>query len=243
MEKLKSSIGKFPIVERFSQQDQRRVLFTADARFAVTPATADAPALLTGYAMIWGATSLDRGGFKVRLQRGAPTFGAPTNSYFEHDVRLPIGTTDNGTLSIEQDDIGVKVTIKLPDTQTGRDTFTLVRDKYVRGMSFAMVKSPWAIQGYTAAGPLIVPVPGKSRVLNENGDTIVEVFRAGFEVDEITVTSRPAFTETQIGIAPPQQMPPTYSNRAAQALRLQRFKLDQFRPTGQGFARVANPTR
>jgi phage head maturation protease len=228
----------FLLVTFAKADQQRRILFANRVEFAATPASDGQPAKLDGYPIIWGALSTDRGGYKVRLLKDSPTFSDPTDSYFEHDFRLLLGTTENATLAITPDDRGVRVTISLPDTSIGRDAFVLVRDKYVRGMSFAMVEAPWAIQGYTADGPQILPVPGKARVVRENGETVVEVM-SGFVVDEVTITSRPAFVETTIGVAGSESPKPAYSARIAQAQQIERNKLEIVRLAGHGFARAA----
>jgi HK97 family phage prohead protease len=55
----------------------------------------------------------------------------------EHEGGLTtIGRTRNGTLSLAEDERGLRVQIRPPDTQAGRDTLTLVRDGYVDQMSF-----------------------------------------------------------------------------------------------------------
>jgi uncharacterized protein len=178
----------------------KRIVFTADARFSITPAEAGKPAVLSGYALVWNTLSEDRGGYKVRLAPKSATFMQPTMALFEHDYRAPIGNTENNTLSIQTDEYGAKVEIKLPDTTVGRDVFTLVRDKYLRGMSFHM------------GGKI------KGKVTKESG---VEIFDAlGYDVDEVTITGRPAFLDTKIGIKSD-----SYTARTRQALQLQRLTL------------------
>ena len=184
-------------------QSTRRVIFTADSRFAVAKADGK-PVTLSGYALVWNVLSSDRGGYKVRLLPGSATFAEPTLALFHHDFRHVIGNTENGTLRITPDSYGVKVEIDLPDTSTGRDVYTLVRDKYIRGMSFAMATSP------------------RGRTVKEDGQEILEA--EAFECDEITVTAAPAFTQTTIDIKPDAAQP-SYSARVAQAIELERHRL------------------
>lgn len=205
----------------------KRVLFTADPKFAVTRKRFDASGAeaaegeeritLTGYAMVWNSTSSDRGGFVVRLLPGSAQFTTPTLALYHHDYKAVIGNTANGTLRLIADDVGVKVEIDLPGTSTAADVAELVEDKYVNGMSFSMLYDD------------VLTTEEKT----ENGKTVIEV--AKFSCDEVTVTAAPSFTDTNIEIladgeetlAAPQQMSAA-PERIAQALKLEQLRLDAF---------------
>lgn len=217
----------------------KHLFSTIDARFAVTPPAENRPATLTGYAMVWNALSTDRGGYRVRLQPGSATFAKVVHAYYHHRSEDIIGTTENQTLRIELDDVGAKVTIALPDTTIGRDTYVNVRDKYVRGMSFAMVAMPWATSFTPDGGLKVVPIAGASTVTVESGETIVNVV-GGFVVDEVTITPFPSFVETTVDVAP-ATLPTaaaTYSDRTRQANQLERLRFQSLRLTGRGLPRV-----
>src|SRR3989442_1247147 len=95
----------------------RRILFTADARFAAKPAADGKPATLVGYPMVWGAVSTDRGGYRVRLLKGSPRFVEVTRALFHHDFRDLLADTFSNTLRLPPaDDYGQPVEIELPDT-------------------------------------------------------------------------------------------------------------------------------
>lgn len=157
----------------------KRLIFTADARFAVTKVEGK-PATLTGYAMVWNVLSTDRGGFKVRLLPGSAKFTNPVLALFHHDAAEVVGNTANGTLRITPDDVGVKVEIDLPDTGTGRDLTELVGKRYIQGMSFAMVTAPEAHETV------------------ENGETIRNC--TSFICDEVSVTGTPAFPDATVEV-------------------------------------------
>lgn len=191
----------------FNQTTNRRFVFNAEARFEVIRAAGAQFATLSGYALVWNVLSQDRGGYKVRLKKDSAKFQKPTVALYQHLSFMPLGTTANNTLRIMSDAFGAKVEIDLPATQLGRDVETLVRDKYVTGMSFNMATLP------------------DGRTMRENG---VEIFEAtSFEVDEVTVCINPAFTESSIGIKPAQQ-----HSLDSHRTRLQKLQLDQFRLTG-----------
>jgi HK97 family phage prohead protease len=168
-------------------------------RFEVGPPAAAARgaaiATLRGYPLVWGATSTDRGGYRVRIAQNSAQFVRKVHALFEHSFDGgPLGDTDSFSLRVQPADaIGIGVEIDLPDTQCGRDVFFLVKNKRVTGMSFSMVEAPW-----TWINGVLVPDAGGSRIYSEGGETIVEALR--FLVDEVTITARPAFETTSIGV-------------------------------------------
>lgn len=181
----------------------RRIIFTRDAQFAVKREPGK-PAILTGYALVWNTLSDDRGGYRVRLKPNSARFAKPTLALFNHDFRNVIGNTANNTLRIVTDDFGAKVEIDLPDTSTGRDVAVLVERGDVTGMSFAMVSAP------------------DGKTVRENG---IDIFEAdSFDVDEVTVTPIPSFTQATIGMKP-EQTPGDYATRRNQSLQLEQLKL------------------
>lgn len=194
-------------IAQFKKDEQSRHLFTQDAKFAVTT-VADKPVTLSGYALVWGELSSDRGGYRVRLKPYSATVQASSFALYHHDAKLVIGNTENGTLRYSLDDVGLKVEIDLPDTSTGRDVAKLVGKKYIKGMSFGM---------------LINPEPELEAVV-EAGQTILEFSK--FTLDEVTITGRPAFTQTSISVKPP---PLEGEFARAASVRLERVKLDRLR--------------
>lgn len=185
--------------------NDRRIIFTADARFDMRIVEGKRPTL-SGYALVWNTTSTDRGGYFVRLRPGSATFTTPTLAVYHHEVRDVIGNTENDTLRLTPDDYGVKFEIDLPDTQVGRDVHTLVRDKYVRGMSFAMTTKP------------------KGRATRENGRDIFDA--EAYTVDEISVTPTPAFITATVDVKADPQPATAHSARTSQAHQLNKLKLD-----------------
>lgn len=216
---------------------QRRILFTNDAKLAIRrkpaatmasaseapaePAAEELQVTLEGYAIVWNALSDDRGGFRVRLLPGSAKFVDRVHALFHHDYKAILGATENATLRISSDNVGVKVEIDLPDTCCARDVAELVEDKYVRGMSFSM---------------LFDPAP-ESSTKNEGDIEIEEV--SSFWCDEITVTAIPSFTTTSICLqdevdpddaaespaATPATETVTASARTEQTIRLEQLRL------------------
>jgi len=168
---------------------------------ATPPMTPGALSTLRGYPIVWGAISDDRGGYHVRLGWKSATFTRQVHALLEHSFTGgPLGDTDSRSMRVlPPDEIGVAVEIDLPDTRNGHDVFVLVRDKRLKGMSFAMVSMPWSIIRGLDGSASVVPIPGASRVTQENGRTIVEVLR--FDCDEVSIVARPAFVDSTISAA------------------------------------------
>lgn len=95
--------------------------------------------VLAGYAIVYGARSLDLGGFVEVIAPGAATktlSEADVLAYAYHESSAMLGRTSSGTLRLSEDDHGVPFEIDLPQTTTGRDLAELVRRGDVKGSSF-----------------------------------------------------------------------------------------------------------
>jgi HK97 family phage prohead protease len=214
-----------------STNQQRRTVFTTDAKLAIRRAPAatmaagsdetpaDEPKVtLEGYAMVWNTLSSDRGGFRVKLLPGSAKFTPEVHALFHHDFRAILGATGNNTLRLSSDNVGVKVEIDLPDTQCAADVAELVEDKYVRGMSFSML---WDGIEYDVRDA-------------DTDDEVMEV--KSFLCDEVTVTAIPSFTDTTIGLKdgqadaddeqPAESKPEPAYARIEQTIRLERLRLE-----------------
>jgi len=70
---------------------------------------------------------------------------------WNHDTSNPLASTRNGSLRLEEDSVGLKVTATLPDTNLGRDLSELVRIGTIDSMSFgfSVKKDSWSTDGNT----------------------------------------------------------------------------------------------
>lgn len=104
---------------------------------------------LTGYAALFGVESLDLGGFREVIRKGAFKVsldrGDDVRALADHEACDVLGRRSVGTLEIAEDDKGLKVTIHLPDTTAGRDTLASVKRGDKSGMSFGFntVNDEW----------------------------------------------------------------------------------------------------
>jgi uncharacterized protein len=96
---------------------------------------------LVGYAAKFNSQSEDLGGFRETIMPGAfarSLRGNPDVKFLmNHDPSMIMGRTKNGTLQLEEDAVGLKFNVKLPNTQQARDLYTLVKRGDIDQCSFA----------------------------------------------------------------------------------------------------------
>lgn len=96
---------------------------------------------LSGYAALYGVEATIGGFFREVIEPGA--FRAAlarkddVRALFNHDPNLILGRTAAGTVTLSEDERGLRYDIDLPDTQFGRDLWTLVGRGDVSQSSFA----------------------------------------------------------------------------------------------------------
>lgn len=137
---------------------------------------------LTGYAAVfdqlsesmwWGKEKIAKGAFAASLKRGDDVI-----ANVEHEGGLNvIGRRSNGTLDLEEDDVGLRVVIRPPDTNAGVDVVKLVRGEFLTQMSFAFIV--------------------RRQELDETED---ELLRTLLDVDlfDVAVVAFPAYTGTSV---------------------------------------------
>lgn len=113
----------------------------------------DSPSELVGYVMTWGSDSRKFGSgdwaFTEVVERDVVLNNLEgendVKSFYNHDFGIPIARTANGSLKVEKDAKGLKVTIRPIDTQQTRDMFTAVQAGLVDGMSWVgrITRSVW----------------------------------------------------------------------------------------------------
>jgi uncharacterized protein len=95
---------------------------------------------LEGYAALFDSRSENLGGFTETIAPGA--FRASLRSrndiklLWNHDTGAVMGSTRSGTLSLTEDERGLRVSATLPNTTHGRDAAELVKRGDVSGFSF-----------------------------------------------------------------------------------------------------------
>lgn len=113
---------------------------SALAELAVEP-EAEKPKL-SGYAAVFGRAN-DLGPFVEEIAPGAFTASLATSpdviANLNHDESALLGRTTSGTLTLSEDETGLRFEIAPPDTSTGRDVLELVRRGDISECSFAFI--------------------------------------------------------------------------------------------------------
>jgi uncharacterized protein len=147
------------------------------------------PTKLEGYAAVFNKQSENLGGFREIIKPGAfkrtLREGADVRALFNHDPNFVLGRTKDGgktgTLSLSEDDTGLKFSIDMPDTQTARDLMTSVDRGDIDQCSFGFVVKE---QNWKAADP----------------KNDVEEIREILDCDlfDTSVVTYPAYTQTSV---------------------------------------------
>jgi len=145
----------------------------------------DKPAVITGYAAVFDKLSLPLGfdgGFREKIAKGAFTKTIKKDdirALVGHDSSRIIGRIKSGTLTLKEDNKGLKVEITPPDTQVGRDIVTSIERGDIDGMSFGFrtVTDEWHIEN-------------KKEIR-----TLIEV-----DLSDVSPVTYPAYTSTSIAV-------------------------------------------
>lgn len=106
-----------------------------------------------GYAAKFNEPSENLGGFIEYVERGAFSRSLKSRNdimlLWNHDAGQPLASTRSGTMKLTEDDIGLRVEARLPQTTLGKDIAILLRDKIVGKMSFGfnVIKDAWNSEG------------------------------------------------------------------------------------------------
>jgi HK97 family phage prohead protease len=106
-----------------------------------------------GYAAKFDQPSENLGGFVEYVERGAFSRSLKSRNdvmlLWNHDAGQPLASTRSGTMKLTEDDIGLRVEARLPQTTLGKDLAILLRDGIVGKMSFGfnVIKDAWNSEG------------------------------------------------------------------------------------------------
>lgn len=158
--------------------DVRYVQFDGDTRSKLKDGN-----ILSGYAIIHDTRANVHDLFFEEIAPSATerTFRENVDvlGLFEHDWKQVLGRRSSGTLQLTRDEIGVRVSIDLPDTQLGRDVRTQVARGDVNGFSFKIEQPVYQWR-------------------SENGKRVGRLTSMVFP--EISLTSTPVYTQTHASL-------------------------------------------
>lgn len=138
---------------------------------------------IEGYAAVFNSKSENLGGFREIIKEGAFTKTLKEKpdirALWNHDSSYILGRTTNGSLTLEQDERGLKVSIVPPETQWAKDLMTSIERGDVNQMSFQFraIKDEWRM---------------------EDGEAIRDLLEA--ELFEVSPVSFPAYESTSVSV-------------------------------------------
>jgi len=143
------------------------------------------PQKLVGYAAVFDQETDIGGYFREVIRRGAfsEAIGRDDiHALYNHDYGHVIGRMKAGTLTLAEDEKGLRVEITPPDTQTARDLIENIRSGNIDQMSFAFT------------------MEGGKQSWDESGDTPLRSVEKVGSLWEVSVVPRGAYPTTEIGL-------------------------------------------
>jgi hypothetical protein len=138
--------------------------------------------LVEGYAIVFNSESRDLGGFTEVVKEDALDKALERNTdvlaLYGHDYQNVLGRQSADTLQLKKDERGIKFTLDLPNTQLGRDVYTLVERGDLKGNSFGFTveKDSW----------------------DKKGDKVIRTIEQVRDLFEISIVSLPAYEATEL---------------------------------------------
>lgn len=173
----------------------------------------DGKTVLAGYAAVYDQRSAPIYGiFYEVVRRGAFARALAgtddVRALFDHDSSMVLGRTRSKTLSLSEDEKGLKFELTLPDTSVGRDLAQLVERRDISEMSFGFrkIKDRWTEE--TNADGLMIT----TRELLE-----VELF-------DVSPVAYPAYPQTDVAVRSLQEFRQS-KTASGQAMRAARLRL------------------
>jgi len=134
---------------------------------------------ISGYPIVFNSLSENLGGFRELIKPGAIQWADDTKADFDHDSKYILGSQSNGTLSITEDERGVRMDVIPPDTQWARDLMVSVDRGDISQGSFAFRV-----------------LPGGQSWSEKDGETVRTL--TSILVSRVSVVSQPAYSETSL---------------------------------------------
>lgn len=200
-------------------QDTRSSTMTHERRSVALPLEIETreggKGYITGYAAKYNTRSTLLGTFREQILPGAFTRALkeqnhPVVALWNHDSNHVLGSTRSGTLQVEDDDVGLRYSVEVPDTQLGRDLSTLIRRGDVWGSSFAFVideeswdkdedgtalRSVHSVRGVYDVSPVLTPAYEEASVALRSYEKFMQSHRPALKLPDLR---RDAKTEKAI---------------------------------------------
>lgn len=164
------------------------------------------PPKMVGYAAVFGVETDIGGMFREKVARGAfvDAIGkSDIHALFNHDESFVLGRAKAGTLSLAEDDKGLRVEITPPDTQQVRDLIASMKRGDIDQMSF----------GFTMQG-------GKQSWDETTEPPLRTIEKVG-ELYDVSVVTRGAYPTTEVAVRSLEEARKSH-NRIAAIIRIRR---------------------
>ncbi len=162
-----------------------------NAEFRVVEKEGELPQIV-GYAAKFNTFSEEMWGFREQIAPGAFTEAlkdADVRGLFNHDPNLILGRTKAGTMTLEEDSVGLKYTITPPDTQMARDLIESIRRGDINQSSFA----------FSMAG-------GKEEWEEKKDGTVIRTLIQVGGLYDVSPVTYPAYGDTESGVRTAKQV-------------------------------------
>lgn len=122
-----------------NKQNNRSICFEAQLRAAISE-NSNNNLILTGYAAKFNSETQIYTDYFEKIEPGA--FSKTLNdqddvrALFNHDENYVLGRTKSGTLTLEEDEIGLKFSLTMPDTQFAKDLYKQIERGDISQCSF-----------------------------------------------------------------------------------------------------------
>jgi HK97 family phage prohead protease len=149
-------------------------------------ATADGEVRMSGYAAVFDRLSLDLGGFRERVARGAFDHVLKRDPdvllLWDHDTKRVLAGTNNGSLELRSDSHGLRLEARVAPFSCANDLRLGMETGLIRQASFAFTgqDDDWD------TGP---------------GGTVTRTIRKVKDLFDVTVTAQGAYPETSAALA------------------------------------------
>jgi uncharacterized protein len=146
-----------------------------------------------GYAAKFNVLSEDLGGFREKIAPGAfrdvLAAGPDCRALFNHDSNMLLGRTTSKTLTLREDDTGLRYDVDMPDTGAGRDVLVLCERGDLSQSSFGFIvdKADGSERWYDESGKETRKWGGVLRVIHKVSDL--------FDVSAVVF---PAYTDATV---------------------------------------------
>jgi HK97 family phage prohead protease len=153
-----------------------------EKRYVPAELRIDEEGYIEGYGAVFDVWSQDLGGFRERVRKGAfskTLHEADIRGLFNHNSDYVLGRNKAGTLTLGEDDHGLKFRVKPPQTQWANDLQESIRRGDIDQASFAfnVIKDEWT--------------RGKDGDLHERELIEVKLF-------DVSVVTYPAYPQTSV---------------------------------------------